>query len=263
MTGAALAATSILVTRPGDQADNLCRLICEQQGTAINWPAIRIAPRDPDTATTHALANATPDDIVIFVSRNAVRNGARFIPREAPPMITTVGPSTAAELESTGLSVDMVPYGHDSESLLGQLDEIDVTGRQVFIMRGTGGRETLRRGLEDRGASVDYVEVYERECPRVPTEEVSDVIHRWTASEHRLFTATSIEILENLLTMLGPDNIGILRDAAMVTASRRVVQRADSFGHCGDRLLAPGPDDSSLLNAMIDWRNGIAAAESP
>jgi uroporphyrinogen-III synthase len=263
MTGAALAATSILVTRPQDQADNLCRLICDQQGTAINWPAVRIAGKDPDRATTHALANATPDDIVIFVSRNAVRHGVHLIRREAPPIITTVGPSTATEVEATGLSVDVVPYGHDSEGLLAQLDEIDVIARQVFILRGTGGRETLRRGLEDRGASVDYVEVYARECPQIPDEEVSDIIHRWTACEHRLFTATSIEILENLLTMLGPDHVGILREAAMVTASRRVVQRADSFGHCGARLLAPGPDDSSLLDAMIVWRNGIEAAEAP
>lgn len=262
MTGAALAATSILVTRPQNQTDNLCRLIRDQDGTAIDCPAIQIVARDPDRTIAHALASSSPDDIAIFVSRNAVRHGAQFIQKEAPPTITAIGPSTIAELEAAGLPIDIVPHGHDSESLLQQLDATDVTGRQVFIVRGIGGRETLRRGLEDHGASVGYVEVYKRKCPQVAAEEVSDIILRWTACEHRLFTATSVEILDNLVTMLGPDHMGILGAAPMVTASRRVVQRADSFGHCGARLLAAGPDDSSLLDAMIAWRNGIATTEA-
>lgn len=263
MTSAALAATSILVTRPQDQTNELCRLIRDEDGTAINWPAIHIVAREPNASLAHALRNACPDDIAVFVSRNAVRHGAAIIRRDSPPEITAIGPSTVAELEAAGLPVSIVPHGHDSESLLTQLDETDVRGRHVYIIRGKGGRETLRRGLEDRGVSVEYIEVYERICPQVPAEEIADVIQRWTACEHRLFTATSLEILDNLMTMLGPANIGILRDAAMVTASRRVVQRGESFGHCGARLLAPGPSDRSLLNAMIEWRTGIAAAEAP
>ena len=259
----ALAATSILVTRPKDQAEHLCRLIREHGGTAINWPTIRIAAREPDTDIARSLASATGEDIAIFVSRNAVKYGARLVHRQTPPTIAAIGPSTTAELAAAGLHIDIAPRGHDSESLLEQLESREIEGRRVFIIRGTGGRETLRKGLEERGASVDYAEVYERQCPHATDEEASGILDRWMSCEHRLFTATSVAILENLATMLGPDRMKVLGDAAMVTASHRVVQRADCFGHCGARLLAPGPDDSSLLDAMILWRNGIEATEAP
>ena len=83
MTAAALAATSVLVTRPREQAAALCAKIEAHGGTAIGWPAVKIAPRSADHEALARLDQVEAEDIAVFVSRNAVKHGAQLLQRSA------------------------------------------------------------------------------------------------------------------------------------------------------------------------------------
>lgn len=262
MTSAALAATSVLVTRPREHAAALCAMIEDNGGVAIGWPTVAIEPRAPDQDALNDLDQADPEDIAIFVSRNAVRHGASLLRRSPAPRVAAVGRATMTALQDSGLNVDILPADPDSEGLLAHDALQHVDGRRVFIVRGVGGRGLLGRELAARGAKVIFVEVYQRQCPSPSAAELANVVARWEASDCRLFTATSVEILDNLATMLGPRHAELLRESALVAVSYRVVKRADEIGHRGAQLLATGPDDQSLLDVMIAW-NRTAPTDAP
>lgn len=254
MSGPALAGLTVLVTRPAPQAAGLCARVRAAGGEALSWPAIRIAP----LAVPPAATNEPVPDWALFVSANAVRHGLAGLP--AGPRIAAIGPATAAALRAAGRPADLTAARPDSEGLLADPAFADVAGRRILIVRGVGGRELLARSLRARGADVAYREVYRRECPAPPAAEQAALVDRWRQGGVDVYTATSVEILNNLHDMLGPDARDLLAATSLVTASARVVQQAKRRGHRGARLRASRPDDSALIDAISDWRSGRCAS---
>lgn len=258
MTGPALAGITVLVTRPAGQADALCAGIRAGGGDAIAWPAVRIVELGADAPVEHALAERPAPDWVVFISRNAVRHG---LPRVPPgPRLAAIGPATAAALAAAGRPADVTAARPDSEGLLASPALADVAGRRVVIIRGVGGRELLAEALRARGASVGYEEVYRRAVPRPAAADVDALRQRWSRGGVDVYTATSVEILNNLREMLEPGATRLLTGTALVTASRRVVQQAERGGHHAARLLASRPDDDALIEAIARWRTATPAA---
>ena len=254
MTEPALAGLSVLVTRPATQAAGLCARVRAAGGEALPWPAIRIVALDvPPTRP-----DDPAPDWAVFVSANAVRYGLASVP--AGPRIAAIGPATAAALQAAGRPADLTAAKPDSEGLLADPVLADVTGSRILIVRGVGGRELLARSLRARGADVAYREVYRRERPTPPGAEQAALVDRWRQGGVDVYTATSVEILNNLHDMLGPDARDLLAATSLVTASARVVQQAERRGHRGARLLASRPDDEALIDAIADWRSGRSAS---
>ena len=252
MRSEGLSGLGVMVTRPSGQCDALCRLVRDYGGTAVPWPALDILPHHPDRSAAAELLRARPDDIAIFVSRNAVRHGSSLL-TPGRGVVSAVGPSTFRALEASGIEPGIVPTGFDSESLLRMpaLDGMD--GRTVFIVRGVGGRELLGDELRRRGARVVYVEVYLRRPRQPDAEERKRLLQLWREGGIDIYTATSVDILAAIRDGLGEAFADLLARTPLVTASRRVVQRSEESGHRADRVLAPAPDDASLVEAILDW----------
>lgn len=253
MTSNGLSGLGVLVTRPAGQCDTLCNLVRARGGTAIPWPALDILPVKPDADATAELRRAGPEDIAIFVSRNAVRYGGPLLPVDRRALVTAVGPSTFRALDHAGLEPDIKPAGFDSESLLDAPELRDMSGRTAFIVRGQGGRKLLATELGRRGAKVVYIEVYRRRPRRPDADENKRLLDSWHSGGIGIYTATSVEILNAISDGLGASFTRLLAETPLVTPSRRVVKRSEESGHCADRILAPAPDDTSLVESMEEW----------
>jgi uroporphyrinogen-III synthase len=262
MISTRLSGITVLVTRPRELADSLCRGITAAGGEAIPWPAIEIEPQAAASPALARLRDAGPEALVVFVSRNAVTHGAQLVSDRSRPIIASIGPSTAAALTALGLHPDILPDGHDSEALLASPQLRDVSDRQVFIVRGVGGRELLGASLAERGATVTYLEVYDRQPARHAPERVAALLRHWRAGGVDVYTATSVAIYDCLQAGLGPEGARLMAGTALVTASRRVVKRAQEQGHDAPQLLAPGPDDASLLEAIAGWAVALPTRKS-
>ena len=134
------------------------------------------------------------------------------------PLFGAVGRATAAALREQGLAPDLVPErGFDSEALLALPALTQVAGKRALIVRGEGGRPLLGETLSKRGAEVAFAEVYRRAVPEV---DVSAELATW---RERLgfVTATSDEVLRNLLELLGPTNRAWLLAMPLVVISDR------------------------------------------
>jgi len=244
----------VLVTRAVHQAEGLIGLVEASGGRAIAYPCLEIASaRDSDSARER-LGQAC--DLAIFISPNAVRHAAALLDGERLQArhIAAVGEATARALRDAGMPADRVPeQRYDSEGLLALPELQQMQGQTVVIVRGDGGRPLLGDSLRARGAKVGYAEVYRR---LRPATDPAPLLGRW-AEEVDIVTATSAEVLDNLVAMLGEAGWPRLRSTPLVVISERMAERARGLGF--ERvLLAAGAEDAEVLRALCDW---IAVAD--
>ena len=76
-------------------------------------------------------------------------------------VVAAIGPGTAAALRARGVRADVVPERSIAESLAAELVERGVAARRVLIARASEARDVLPHELEQAGASVSVVAVYD------------------------------------------------------------------------------------------------------
>ncbi len=242
----------ILVTRPAHQAENLCDLILLNNGIPIRLPTLEIIPimlsgDEIESFLTHT-------DWFIFTSTNAVHcycsqlDNARMR-RLKTKSCLAIGKATAQALKTVGLNVDLMPqHGYNSEALL-ELNELqNVSQKNIVIIRGENGRETLADTLKNRGANVNYQDVYKREIPLVNCTEILQ-------QKLDFITITSGEAIQNLVKILPETQYDLLIKIPLIVVSERIQTIAKNLGF-EDIALAQMPSDGAILNTITTIING-------
>ena len=249
-----LAGVGVLVTRPAQQAGELCALIESAGGHAVRFPTLAISAVADPTAARAALAALEHSDLAIFVSANAVDQALTLRSAESWPAglsYAALGAGTARALARHGLSAQWVaPPPNDSEALLAMPPLQELSGQRILIIRGVGGRELLGESLRTRGAAVNYAEVYQRSRPNSDTR---DILAAWARGAVDIVTVTSGEALHNLVAMLGDAAGARLLTTPLVVVSERMVQQALALGFTSARR-AEAAGDAALMAALIAWR---------
>lgn len=243
-----LQGVGVLVTRPRTQATELVNAIEQQGGRAYCFPVMEIAPFADNVVHRQAVALDRPD-VVIFISRNAVEYGIEFTDGGR---IAVIGPATAKAVEAAGRVVDIQPAsGFDSEHLLEEPALRAVAGKHIRIIRGTSGRELLAEKLTARGATVDYLSVYERRLPEVGPETLADLEARWRQGEINIVTVMSVQSLINLAEILPAWCAAQLATTPLVTPAGRVLKEALDRYPESRPMLAAGPGADEMVRAII------------
>ena len=243
-----LQGVGILVTRPRTQAAELVTAIESQGGTAYCFPVLEIIPFD-ELDIRNSISHLGKPDICIFVSRNAVEHGIRYADKGA---IAVIGPATARAVVAAGRVVDIQPAaGYDSEHLLAEERLQDVAGKCIRIIRGSDGRELLAEELKRRGASVEYLSVYERRLPEVDPDTRADLERQWRQGHINVVTAMSVESFTNLLRLLPEWCVTQLESTPLVTPAGRVIKEVLSRFPASRPILAPGPGAADMVEAII------------
>jgi uroporphyrinogen-III synthase len=241
MNEAGLSGFVVLVTRPEHQADELVTAIDDAGGEAIRFPVIYIEPQD--SADVSRRLEALPAaDITIFISTNAVMYGLHCVAGDETA-IAVIGPATKSAIESAGRQVDIFPeQGYDSEHLLAAAELQDVSGKNIRIIRGDGGRELLADTLRERGATVDYLSVYRRLTRAYSPNLLAGLEHRWRDGQ-----VDCVEILPAGCREL-------LGKTPLVTPSARVLQAASDKIPNAKVSLADSPQTDDMVRALIACR---------
>ncbi len=241
---------NVLVTRPAEQAADFSEMISAAHGRPVGFPALEILGPEDKQQVREQLKDLSRMNLLIFVSANAVRYAFPLLPDQIPLdlRVAAVGKATARALQEVGLDPTLVPESsYDSEGLLALPALQDVKGWRVLIVRGDGGREHLRETLEARGASVEYVGVYRR---RLPRRNPANLIANWDRLVD-VVTVTSVQVLDNLFTLLGEAGANQLRQTPLVVASQRIATRAAGRG-CQQVLVSPSALDRDMLATLCD-----------
>ncbi len=242
---------NILVTRPATQAEKLCQLIEQHNGQAIRFPTLEIKPLD-NVIIRNRIQNLSQYDWLIFISTNAVNFAVKAnngkIDDFNRSAIAAIGQSTANCLKTKNLRLDLTPEKKfNSEALLACPPFNHVEGQSILIIRGQQGRELLAETLRQRGAAVDYLEVYERIIPEINEQKVA----MFKQQDIDITSITSVEALENLMQMLDSELTNKLIGRPLIVISQRIKNIAETLGFKHVQVSSE-PGDEAIVNKAIE-----------
>lgn len=249
--------TGVLVTRSIAQAGTLGDALKASGYEVTFFPALSIDAVDAADILAARAGEPVPD-IALFISTNAVEFGYAALDLPASVTLGAIGDATASALSDLGATVTITnAEGSNSESLLHHraLTE-DVSGKQILIVRGKGGREVLADTLAERGANVSYVEVYERLVPEVSDAAIAEVNEALSRDQISVLTVLSQATYANLRFLL--DETALDR-AVIVTPSPAVQAAAGALTSKPKVHLSSGPDPETLVETV---RRASATIES-
>lgn len=248
----------IVITRPAGQADELLAHVAELSDDVRHHPLIEIHSFDDDGSTPANAARRKILDIdrydaVIAISRNAAECGLTWLDDYWPqhPIGIRwygVGPTTVEVMRAGGLAPEMPASRFDSEGVLELASLAQIQGEKILIWRGVGGRETLASVLRERGAQVDYAELYER-------RQIDWSQTDWdsTLKGTPLLVLSSGQALD-----IAEQQVHNLKDriTALLVPSERVATYAREQGY-RDVIVAASARNEDTLHSLRAW---LAAA---
>ncbi len=247
----------ILVTRPAAQAIALSEKLQQAGARPLSFPLLDIRPWHSADLPAR-LQQLASHDLAIFISRNAVDFTCRLLDELSLPFppslkIATIGKGTASQvLARLGRPADLIPdAGSDSEALLAEPELATMAGKKVIIFRGRGGREHLANRLRQRGAQVDYAEVYQR-LP--PTADCGPLATALQNNRLDVILVTSNEALDNLITLSPAALQPKLFDQQLLVIHPRQAEHARQRGFIPPALIAPNGSDTAILDTLAAFR---------
>jgi len=273
-TKASLQGVCVFNTRPDAQAEKWRQALQAAGAEVLRLPLMAIEP-----VTETAAEQAIKDRILsladyqhaIFVSQNAAFFGLQWLDQYWPQLpyrtqFYAVGSATAARLTDYGCQVIEPDNTMNSEALLALPSLQSLTHEKIMIFRGCGGRPLLAEQLRQRGAQVDYCELYHRVFPR--TEALKRLLSLsmvdLSQSDAKAIALHSGEALQNWNQLLQdfvqtqemnnnqrqlPYNLDHLRGISLVVPGQRVAQLAQGLGFTRI-LIAENASDQAMLQAL-------------
>ncbi len=217
--GLALAGKRVLVTRTREQAGVLSAHLRGAGAEPIELPVIRIVPPNdwqPLDQALRTLASGIIYDWLIFTSANGVKMVLERLHELglAPDIlhstrIATIGPATAAALETYGLFAALVPAEFIAESVAEALrNEAEqrgatLAGQHVLLARAAEARQALVSELEQAGARVEIVVAYQTVPAAQNDERGQEVIRLLRQQQLDAITFTSSSTVHHFMHWLG------------------------------------------------------------
>jgi uroporphyrinogen-III synthase len=248
-----LVGRTVVVTRPVAQARALCGAIEAAGGSALRFPVLEIVPATDAAVFAPVAARLDEFDFAFFVSPNAVDCGLAGLQAARPwpkgLKVATVGRGSAQALRAQGFAEVIAPEsGFDSEAALA-LPEFApevVRGRSVLIVRGDGGRELFGETLTSRGAHVEYLSCYHRQCPVLDPGPLLTLAAR---GEIHAVSLTSSEGVDNFARLVGVEGLASLAATPVFVPHPRIAGRCRAHGL--DRISIIANGDEMLLRALV------------
>ena len=240
----------VLVARHQNQSSTLSAQLQRAGAEVIQFPAIEIQPTPLTAFLKNNFLNLDQYHHIIAISAHAARLGLHWIDQYWPQLPVSikwyaVGEKTASILNDADIEVITAFQGSDSEALLDLSELAQLNNENVLILRGLGGRELLKQTLEQRGAKVEYAELYQRTLPNYSDSELNKA---FIAFSPDILITLSGETLHNLVKLSQNRDIAIINKTVLVP-SERVAEQARSLGF--SKILIPDAlDEHSLVECI-------------
>lgn len=201
---------TIVLTRTIDQSKESAAIFSELGADVIVFPTLEIVPPNNWDKFDEVILSSQKIDFVIFTSAHAV---TMFIKRcndldkqvdFGEIKIVAVGNKTKSVCEENNIKVDIVPKKFSGEGVVEELSKYDLLNKLVFIPRSAIGREGLPKGLEELGAQIITVPIYNVSLPS--KESVKQNIEQLSSSKPDVFIFTSPSTFENFLLIMKINN---------------------------------------------------------
>ena len=193
----------VVVTRTREQASVLSKRLYELGADIVEFPTIAITKLQELSPLHDALRKLHDYDWVVFTSQNAVSIffdemfALGLDARALRCKVAAIGPATRDALRAYAIVADLVPPEYVAESLVDAFKGVEIAGKKILVPCSAKARNTLTQGLQEAGAIVNRVHIYDALQPEVIDtlkEEVKTV---------DIITFTSSSTVRNFVAMVG------------------------------------------------------------
>ncbi|HTR81078.1 MAG TPA: uroporphyrinogen-III synthase [Bacteroidota bacterium] len=172
-THSPLGGKTILVTRAAEQASEFVKLLEQLGASVVLFPTIHIIPPPSWEQCDKAIAKIEEYDSIILTSTNAAENffsrlqlaGDGLSRLIAEKTVYAVGEKTKNAVERWNIPVAALPSVYDAKHLAISLSRTDVKGKRFLLPKGNLAGNVVTFALQEHGATVDEVIVYETVQP--------------------------------------------------------------------------------------------------
>jgi len=240
----------ILVTRGGDQADELSALIRERGGVPVVFPTIRLVPVPDPAPLDAAIRDLSSFDWVLFTSANAARffcERAEALGRRGLPegvRAASVGPGTGRELARRGIPVRLTAARHTAEGLVEALARDGVAGRRFLFPRALEGRDVVQEAIGRQGGTVTAVTAYQNGLPEKDERAAAEI----AAAPPDVCTFASPSAFRNFFVLLGEETAAAVLSRSRIAVIGEVTARAVAERNLAVDIM---PEKYTLLG-MLD-----------
>jgi uroporphyrinogen-III synthase len=243
----------VLVTRPTKKAQALTLLLKQQGIACVNQPLFDYQPLASHQQSEDRLTNV---DTIIFVSLAAVEfaHASLAATHWQYQHIIAVGKATKAALRALNIKNVLCPTQENSEGLLNLTPlSNDLSNKNITIIRGNGGREHLATELSKRGATLNYLESYQRVWRTFP----KDINEQWYQQQINCIVVTSNALLEKLVQLTQATNLIAENEITnhwrnhciWLVASQRIANHALQLG-LTNVILSNGANEHAISNKL-------------
>lgn len=254
----------LLVTRPKKQAEKWSQQLQALGASVTFQPVMEIIAVKDESCRQQIIDRVlsfSEYQKAIFISQNAVQYGMQWLDQYWPQLplgvdFFAIGEATACKLQSAldamgGASLYVAQQAMNSEVLLMHPQLQNVEDEKIVIFRGRGGRTVLADELTARGATVDYCELYMRQCPYDSPQSLNKA-YRETVLQ-AITTVHSGESLQNLCTMIEENDKQWLQQQPLLVPGKRVFDEAIKAGFI-HVIQAENATHESMVAALQEWK---------
>jgi uroporphyrinogen-III synthase len=194
---------TIVITRTVEQSKESADIFRELGANVVIFPTLDIVPPRSWEQFDEVIAEPGKIDFIIFTSAHAVEMFSRRCEELGTVIdysklkVVAVGNKTAAVCNNYKIPVDIIPAKFSGEGVGSALAAYNLTGKLIFIPRSVIGREELPKVLQERGAVIKPVPVYNVTLPS--EESLKPAFEQLSRHKPDLFIFTSPSTFENFL----------------------------------------------------------------
>tara|TARA_B100001094_G_C18189076_1_gene805926 strand:- start:2492 stop:3274 length:783 start_codon:yes stop_codon:yes gene_type:complete len=241
--------TGVIITRPIDQSYSLINAIKQHSGSPILFPVLSIKPLKNSIIESNVkkLFNTS---IIIFISSNAAKYGIDHI-NLTDKKIIAIGPTTRKYLEDNKINVSFCPEKKfNSEELLKSKLLKNVKNINITIVRGNSGRDLLRHELKNRGAKVQYLEVYKRSIFSHKKTAILNLSEQCIKGNAQFIVFLSKESFTNFIIILEKNNLIFPKHIHIIIPSERVANEVKDYSDDLQYSVASDARVQAILNVL-------------
>jgi len=203
---------TIMLTREKEASSGFSELFAPLRAKTIEFPTITIKPIRNTREQQLSVQNLSDYDFLIFTSVNGVSNYFDMLAchgkdsRELKnKKIIAIGEKTSEELLKYNLVTDYMPTVYTAEGIISLAEKLNLKGRKILIPRALLARRLLAETLQNMGASVEVLYVYETLVPSYKKQEIDAIKKKFSDAKIDLVTFTSSSTVINFFSLLGKD----------------------------------------------------------
>ncbi|WP_337864668.1 uroporphyrinogen-III synthase [Ignavibacterium sp.] len=200
---------TIVLTRTVEQSTESAAVFSELGAKVITFPTLEIVPPANWKNFDEMVLDKNKPDFIIFTSAHTVTMFAQRLKELQKDFdfshtkVVAIGSKTNQICTQNNIPVNIVPEKFSGEGVVAALSKFNLKNKIIFIPRSAIGRAELPKGLEELGAIIKTVPVYNVSLPRKSVVEES--LKQLKESKPDVYVFTSPSTFENFLTIMKID----------------------------------------------------------